>query len=56
MRALSDEEYLSVMAVCAMFPHVDMTVDVRGELPVTKKVDKAVCFDLGWVSVISSCG
>ncbi len=31
VRGLSDEEYLDTMAVCAMFPHVDMNADVKGE-------------------------
>lgn len=31
VRSLSDEEYLDTMAVCAMFPHVDMEADVKGK-------------------------
>ncbi len=30
VRALSDEEYYNVMAVCSMFPHVELNTDMHG--------------------------
>ena len=30
VRSLSDEEYLDMMAVCAGFPHVDITTEIQG--------------------------
>ena len=30
VRALSDEDYLDVMAVCSSFPHISITTETQG--------------------------
>ena len=30
VRGLSDDEYYNVMAVCSMFPHVELSADMHG--------------------------
>ena len=35
VRSLSDEEYLDVMAVCAMFPHIKVEADMKGKILVS---------------------